>query len=106
MVMLRHTMDRCRNPLTGLILLLAVGLLAAACASAQPGTTEIPPIASTAPASDADHVDHADHVDSRVVQVKQVDVAEISRHPTDMPDSANYTLYADGQFQNPVDSRK
>ena len=30
-----------------------------------------------------------------------VTIDEISRHPTDMPDSADYTLYQDGQFLNP-----
>ena len=99
MVRLRTATDRFRYLLTGLVLLSAVGLLAAACTSEQPAATEIPPTASAAPA------DHADHEDTREVQIRQVDIAEISRHPTDMPDSANYTRYDDGQYQNPVDSR-
>ncbi len=32
---------------------------------------------------------------------KPVTIDEISRHPTDMPDSADYTLYQDGQYLNP-----
>lgn len=32
-----------------------------------------------------------------------VDVDEISRHPTEMPDSANYTLYDNGEYQDPVE---
>ena len=69
MVRLRTATDRFRYLLTGLVLLSAVGLLAAACTSEQPAATEIPPTASTAPA------DHADHEDTREVQIRQVDIA-------------------------------
>lgn len=33
---------------------------------------------------------------------RPVDVEEISRHPLEMPESADYTLYDDGRYQNPV----
>jgi nitrite reductase (NO-forming) len=34
---------------------------------------------------------------------EQTTVDEISRHPSELPDSAAYTLYENGQFLNPVD---
>lgn len=34
------------------------------------------------------------------VPAKPVDVDEISRHPIEMPDSADYELYDDGEYQN------
>lgn len=40
--------------------------------------------------------------ESTPVPAQPVDVDEISRHPTEMPDSADYALYEDGQYQNPV----
>ena len=39
---------------------------------------------------------------SAASQARPVDVDEISRHPTEMPEHANYTLYQDGAYQNPV----
>ena len=36
------------------------------------------------------------------IPAKPIDVEEISRHPIEMPDSADYTLYDNGQYQNPV----
>jgi nitrite reductase (NO-forming) len=36
------------------------------------------------------------------VPAEPVDVDEISRHPAEMPDSANYTLYDQGAYQRPV----
>jgi nitrite reductase (NO-forming) len=38
--------------------------------------------------------------ESTPVPAKPVDVEEISRHPTEMPDSADYALYDDGKYQN------
>lgn len=39
--------------------------------------------------------------DTEAARTPEVD--EISRHPTDLPDSADYTLYRDGAYQNPAD---
>ncbi|MDP2675029.1 MAG: copper-containing nitrite reductase [Dehalococcoidia bacterium] len=36
------------------------------------------------------------------VPAKPVDVDEISRHPTEMPDSADYTLFDDDKYQKPA----
>lgn len=37
------------------------------------------------------------------VPAKEPDVKEISRHPTDLPETPRYTLFEDGKYKNPVD---
>lgn len=53
------------------------------------GATALPPVQETPEPSPA--------------PAQPTDVDEISRHPTEMPDSADYTLYEDGQYQNPIE---
>lgn len=66
----------------------AAGVVGAACSSSSSATD---PAAEQAAASPT------------TVPAKPVDVQEISRHPIEMPDSADYTLYKDGKYQNRVD---
>jgi nitrite reductase (NO-forming) len=60
----------------------ASGLEAAA--SAAPAVSPPPPTASAAPSA---------------APARTVTVDEISRHPSELPDSADYELYADGRYQ-------
>jgi nitrite reductase (NO-forming) len=78
---------------------LALALLAtlAGCVGAQPEVTP----AEEATATPTQSVQAATSTPEPLV--REVTIPEISRYPTDMPDSANYTLYEDGQYQNPVE---
>lgn len=77
----KHNAKRRMVPLLSLVGILS--LLAPACGGAAP-PAQSTPAARPAPV---------------------VTISEISRHPTDMPDSANYTLYQDGRWEKPVERK-
>lgn len=44
--------------------------------------------------------EHAGDDQSHQLSGKEISIEEISRHPTEMPETADYTLYEDGEYQH------
>ncbi len=74
----------------------AAGALAAACG--DPGGKYVNPLETPSPFG----YRPVSLASAPTAPAKAATVDEISRHPIEMPDSADYTLYQDGKYQNPV----
>lgn len=79
-----------------LALATSVMLLAAACSADDAGET-------AGAQQDAQAATEESTGDATTGEALSPEVDEISRHPSHLPDHANYTLYEDGEYQDPVE---